>query len=61
MAELHDLSYHMIEAARIQRELDASAQQFPEDGIIVTVLRQRIEQEVERFRTNGCKYCNLNV
>jgi len=38
------------EAHRIQGELDALDDSFAEDGIVRTVLRERVEQEKRRAR-----------
>lgn len=38
-------NYHLREAIRIKRELDGLGPEFAEDGIIKTILRERIAME----------------
>lgn len=44
------LAEHAAEAERISRELAALGDEFSEEGIVRTVLRERIEQERGRSR-----------
>ena len=41
-------NYHHQEAERIQKELNNLSSTFAEDGIVRTILRQRIEDEKEK-------------
>lgn len=41
---------HAVEAVRIQGELDALDDSFADDGVVKTVLRARIAQELRRAR-----------
>ncbi len=45
--------YHSSEEARIQVELDSLGNKFSEDGIVRTILSQRMKQEKDRSE-NGC-------
>jgi len=49
-------AYHAGEASRIAMELVNLGPGFTEDGIIRTVLRERVEQEMRRSKL-GCDYC----
>lgn len=44
--------YHRSEAERIQRELDQLGEEFAPDGIVRTILRNRVRQERERAEAN---------
>jgi len=43
-------NYHQQEAERVQKELDSLSSEFAEDGIVKTVLRDRIAWEKERVK-----------
>ena len=59
--EIEKRDYHRWEAKRIQNELNNLGSEFAKDGIVRTVLRNRIEQE--KRRSTGAedeKRCNCN-
>lgn len=41
------VAYHLSESKRIQGELDRLGPEFTEDGIVKTILRDRVTQEKE--------------
>ena len=50
--------YHADAAVRIAEELDNLGPGFAEDGVVRTVLRQRVEQERHRAEHGcSCVYC----
>ncbi len=46
----------MIESKRIQNELDNLNGNFKEDGIVKTVLRERVKQEIKKEK-RYCRKC----
>ena len=42
------MNYHFEEVKRITKELNSLGNSFPDNGIVKTVLRQRIKQEMKR-------------
>ena len=52
--------YHAAEAARIAGELAGLGPDYDGDGIVKTVLRERIEQEelLAEHGCGGCVYCD---
>lgn len=50
--------YHAAEAVRIAGELDNLGPGYAEDGVVRTVLRQRVEQEKHQAEHGcGCVHC----
>lgn len=51
-------AYHAAEAVRIAKEVESLGPEFADDGIVCTILRERIAEEV-RLATEccGCRCC----